>query len=87
MFYRTPHYIDKKRNTWTLWPDDDNCSKYVVSFSEDLIPCALASYPGSGNTWLRYLIEAGSGIFTGSIFNDHLIYLWGKRLKYFCIYD
>ncbi|XP_023348167.1 WSC domain-containing protein 1-like, partial [Eurytemora carolleeae] len=29
---------------------------------------ALASYPGSGNTWIRYLIEGASGIFTGSIF-------------------
>jgi hypothetical protein len=28
-------------------------------------PCALVSYPGSGNTWLRYLVEATSGIFTG----------------------
>ena len=37
-------------------------------------PCvvirALVSYPGSGNSWLRYLLEGSSGIFTGSIFND-----------------
>ena len=31
---------------------------------------ALVSYPGSGNTWTRYLLEAGSGIFTGSVYND-----------------
>ena len=27
---------------------------------------ALASFPGSGNTWLRYLLEQVTGIFTGS---------------------
>ncbi|XP_014665286.1 PREDICTED: WSC domain-containing protein 1-like [Priapulus caudatus] len=31
---------------------------------------ALASAPGSGNTWLRYLIEMTSGVFTGSIYKD-----------------
>ena len=27
---------------------------------------ALASFPGSGNTWLRYLLEQMTGVFTGS---------------------
>ncbi|XP_053406089.1 uncharacterized protein LOC128559085 isoform X2 [Mercenaria mercenaria] len=31
---------------------------------------ALASYPGSGNTWTRELIEAITGTFTGSIYTD-----------------
>ncbi|KAJ8044701.1 WSC domain-containing protein 2 [Holothuria leucospilota] len=31
---------------------------------------ALVSAPGSGNTWLRYLIEKMTGIYTGSIYND-----------------
>ena len=26
---------------------------------------ALVSYPGSGNTWLRDLVEAGTGLTTG----------------------
>jgi len=30
----------------------------------------LASYPSSGNTWLRYLIEAVTGRYTGSMYND-----------------
>lgn len=33
-------------------------------------PTALASYPGSGNTWIRYLIETAGGIFTGSRYKD-----------------
>lgn len=34
---------------------------------------ALVSSPGSGNTWLRYLLEQSSGIFTGSIYCDHTL--------------
>lgn len=34
------------------------------------VPVALASYPGSGNTWLRGLLEAATGICTGFAFCD-----------------
>jgi len=30
----------------------------------------LASFPGSGNTWSRMLLEYASGYYTGSIYND-----------------
>jgi hypothetical protein len=30
----------------------------------------LASYPGSGNTWMRHLIQSGSRVLTGSAYND-----------------
>ena len=33
----------------------------------------LISKPGSGNTWLRYLIQQLSGIKTGSFYNDKLL--------------
>ena len=33
-------------------------------------PVALASYPGSGNTWLRGLLETATGICTGFTFCD-----------------
>jgi hypothetical protein len=36
----------------------------------------LVSYPSSGNTWLRYLIEGLTGFFSGSMYNDFLI---GKK--------
>lgn len=32
---------------------------------------ALVSYPGSGNTWLRYLLQQATGILTGSIYMDY----------------
>lgn len=31
---------------------------------------ALASFPGSGNTWLRYLLQQATGILTGSVYDD-----------------
>ena len=44
-----------------------------------LPPMALASFPGSGNTWVRYLIEGATGVFTGSIYLDHGLAAQGKR--------
>ncbi|XP_046638667.1 WSC domain-containing protein 2-like [Daphnia pulicaria] len=38
---------------------------------------ALMSYPGSGNTWIRGIIERLSGYFTGSIYADKDIYVKG----------
>ncbi|KAK5638174.1 hypothetical protein RI129_012469 [Pyrocoelia pectoralis] len=34
-------------------------------------PVALASFPGSGNTWLRYLLQQATGIYTGSVYKDY----------------
>ncbi|KAK9880687.1 hypothetical protein WA026_011923 [Henosepilachna vigintioctopunctata] len=32
---------------------------------------ALASFPGSGNTWMRYLLQQSTGILTGSVYKDY----------------
>ena len=34
---------------------------------------ALASFPGSGNTWLRYLIQQATGFLTGSVYKDKVL--------------
>ena len=34
-------------------------------------PPLLLSFPGSGNTWTRLLIEVSTGIYTGDIYTDH----------------
>lgn len=34
---------------------------------------ALVSFHGSGNTWLRYLLEQVTGVFTGSIYCDGVL--------------
>ncbi|XP_054712060.1 WSCD family member CG9164-like [Uloborus diversus] len=32
---------------------------------------ALASFPGSGNTWIRFLIQQATGYLTGSVYRDY----------------
>ncbi|XP_076054693.1 uncharacterized protein LOC143033305 isoform X2 [Oratosquilla oratoria] len=65
--------------TRRLWKDDPYCNELNVRFLEtrSLPLCALTSFPGSGNTWTRYLIEVASGVFTGSIYMDQQLYAWG----------
>ena len=55
--------------------------KYSVRFSlnRSLPLIGLVSYPSSGNTWIRYLIEGLTGYFTGSMYNDNVI---GKKGKF-----
>jgi len=44
------------------------CKK--MSFQSSGIPTALVSYPGSGNSWARILLETSTGIYTGSVYCD-----------------
>lgn len=55
-----------------FWQNDKKCEKYTTRFAaaHNLRVRALVSYPGSGNTWVRYLIEAASGVYTGSVYRD-----------------
>jgi hypothetical protein len=39
---------------------------------------ALISFPGSGNTWIRGLLEKATGICTGSVYCDGLIWKSGS---------
>ena len=57
------------------WAGDSECGSFETRIARpgSLAKRALASYPGSGNTWIRYLIEGASGIYTGSIFYDKSI--------------
>ena len=43
--------------------------KFMKGVSRD--PVGLVSVPGSGNTWVRGLLEKATGICTGSIYCDH----------------
>ncbi|CAH1780844.1 unnamed protein product [Owenia fusiformis] len=52
-------------------PMDSNSTCQPLKFSKRLLPVtALYSIPGSGNTWLRHLIQQITGIYTGSVYND-----------------
>ena len=58
-----------------FWPGKGECGQYTTRFAVrgSLATRALVSYPGSGNTWIRYLIEAATGVYTGSVFRDKSI--------------
>ena len=49
-------------------------------------PVALASFPGSGNTWVRGLLEQATGICTGKLYIYHVCrarpYSWLFRLHF-----
>jgi hypothetical protein len=45
----------------------------ILSFlneTDERLPPVLYSFPGSGNTWCRQLIEYSTGIYTGSLYDD-----------------
>lgn len=77
-----PNNLKKNLSEWTEkervwlnvthfpWPLDETCNKYTVTFGRNIPVVGLASYPSSGNTWLRYLIEGISGYYSGSMYND-----------------
>ena len=59
-------------------PDSSQkCKK--MSFQRSGLPVALVSYPGSGNSWARVLLEEVTGIYTGSVYCDKH-YLWSGMI-------
>ena len=72
--------LSSKLDARTPWPNDAQCSKYQIShmIPKCRPPTALASFPGSGNTWMRHLIEGATGIFTGSRYKDLQIQMYGE---------
>lgn len=47
-----------------------NCSEYLTSFLKKNSgrQTGLASVPGSGELWIRYLIEGLTGVYTGDLY-------------------
>lgn len=56
-----------KANVGVDSPRDNGCRFWVT---EPHKPVALVSFPGSGNTWVRQLLEGTTGICTGSVMCD-----------------
>ena len=75
---------DIRQLKYRLWPDDLQCEKHVVQFIRncDRPPVALVSYPGSGNTYVRGIIERLTGYFTGSVYRDLPLYIKGTFTSY-----
>ncbi|XP_034118500.1 WSCD family member CG9164 [Drosophila albomicans] len=65
-----PNYTDDKAGDfYTALPSSDVSASLQMPSAPMLT--ALASFPGSGNTWLRYLLQQATGILTGSIYKDY----------------
>ena len=61
------HWTEMKTN---ISHSDINATcKFMKGLSR--LPVGLVSVPGSGNTWVRELLETVTGICTGSIYCDH----------------
>ena len=41
-----------------------------MSFQSSGSVIVLASFPGSGNSWVRQLLESATGIYTGALYCD-----------------
>ncbi|XP_077869868.1 sialate:O-sulfotransferase 2-like [Saccoglossus kowalevskii] len=55
-----------------------DCSIAFGNWSNTTRPLvALSSFPGSGNTWTRHLLELASGVYTGAYSYDNDLYLGG----------
>lgn len=67
-----PNYTDYKAGDfYTALPSDVSASLQLQGMPSAPMLTALASFPGSGNTWLRYLLQQATGILTGSIYKDY----------------
>ncbi|CAH1778829.1 unnamed protein product [Owenia fusiformis] len=66
------YILSSESNRGNAAEKEINC-KRKKTFGKDLPLTALASFPGSGNTWARHLIQELTGIYTGSVYNDKLM--------------
>ncbi|KAL3889979.1 hypothetical protein ACJMK2_002291 [Sinanodonta woodiana] len=76
--------IDNKSDGYYVLPEE--CPIRNVSLAETPFPkTALASYPGSGNTWTRHLIQQATGFATGSVYCDSRLFPSFKTGE--CVFD
>lgn len=63
--------VDNQNKEENASGDSEECDldrKFMPAGSRPLL--LLLSFPGSGNTWVRYLIERSTGIYSGSFYHD-----------------
>lgn len=57
-----------------LMPSSESSCQVQLKLSDTKLPLvALASAPGSGNTWVRHLLQLATGIYTSSVQADGLL--------------
>ena len=58
--------------------EDKKCKPIsFLPINNQLKRAGIISFPGSGNTWIRHLIEQATGIYTGSVYHGHKFYNTG----------
>jgi len=68
--------------------EDERCKPITfLPTKSEVSNSYLASFPGSGNTWARHLIEQASGIYSGSVYGETSLYNGGKFLLLFFAYS
>ncbi|XP_047469297.1 WSCD family member GA21586-like isoform X2 [Penaeus chinensis] len=65
--------INMTASSQQLWPNDTQCDRLTVRPGRGISQTWLLSFPRSGNTWTRYLVEAATGVFTTSVYHDKLL--------------
>ncbi|XP_077995802.1 sialate:O-sulfotransferase 2-like [Glandiceps talaboti] len=66
-------------SVYTTSADDPRCLNSTLKREGSMPLVALASFPGSGNTWVRHLIERSTGIYTGSFYTDGELFKKGFK--------
>ena len=76
----SPHFPDSVSSAFDPLQSHVRCRpldyRDVNSQQDGVI--ALASFPGSGNTWTRYLLQQSTGIITGDIYMANELIANGK---------
>ncbi|XP_039267205.2 sialate:O-sulfotransferase 2-like [Styela clava] len=73
---------DKEVEVFRTTIIDKHCSPIGFLSLKQNKPILLTSYYGSGNTWIRHLIEIATGIYTGSVYKDEVLYEGGMLGEY-----
>jgi hypothetical protein len=69
------HSVNKTRKYEKQWKDPQTqwCTELHFlkrSSNQNNSATALASFPGSGNTWLRFILQQATGIYTSSVYGE-----------------
>ncbi|CAK8690671.1 unnamed protein product [Clavelina lepadiformis] len=59
---------------YRTFSEDARCASIRLLPPGNYKKAVLATFPGSGNTWTRYLLERATGVYTGSVYGDRLLH-------------
>ncbi|XP_069982109.1 sialate:O-sulfotransferase 1-like isoform X2 [Penaeus vannamei] len=71
--------LDHDMATVPLWPSDPACAMHNVSFALRASRTFLVSFPRSGNSWTRYLVEGATGVATGAVYAGETLIHFGMK--------